>query len=195
LTKPIAGARRCAIQTSDSNVFQMIKVARQPNDHALNRAARLHEQQRRAFELTCQLIDHAVQNCDLALRMARPEWIGRSELGARRLYAKIALFWTVNVPIEYREELQFRSDRLKDAVRRLQSFQEIMRSQNPTTDPASNTPAPAATVAAADIRIAPQQDKSDAPGVIEFPRDRNPVRRTKKRKAGGSSRILTLSVR
>jgi hypothetical protein len=89
------------------------------------------------------------------------------------------------VPIEYQKELQFRSDRLKDAVRRLQKFSESTASQagkfqQATTDRSSASP----------------QEMTKAASVIQFPRDRKPARRTKKIKTNyRATRILTMNVR
>lgn len=83
--------------------------------------ALIEEHQARSFVLTIKLIENAIQICALAEHLSNPEFANRTELRARTLYGNIALFWSLNVPSRYREELDFQAIRLKNAILHLEA--------------------------------------------------------------------------
>ena len=135
-----------------------------PQSGFLNGDVRLHERQRRSLELACQLIEHTIQSCNLALEMERMTWIWRCETRSRRLCGRIALFWSWNLPEEHREELQFHSHRLKEAIRRLQRFREAADGELRVPPDSKNS------------RVLKTHTPTKYGAVIEFPRNHKPSR-------------------
>jgi hypothetical protein len=135
------------------------------------------------------LIKHTIRSCDLAVEMSRMDWSRRCELRSRRLCARIALVWAWNLPEEYREELQVHSDRLKEAIRRLQRFREAAHGERGGVQDR-------VTVSGTFRKANRSEELGEKAAIIQFPEGHKPARRRKKSKnIECSARVLRMTMR